>query len=97
MKTVSRISDIPKGEYYVAMEQVVTNIPGDERSRTNPGHGYPASTEYSMRFVVFESEDEMKGYVKEKQDRSYGNRNDYKILYVKVPTITTKVEVGVSL
>jgi len=30
---------------FIIIEQVSVYIPGDERSRTHPGHGYPATTE----------------------------------------------------
>ena len=37
--------------YAVIVERSVY-IPGDERSRTNPGHGYPATTEYFQNSLV---------------------------------------------
>lgn len=40
-------SDIPNGPHYAIMiiRKVSVSIPGDLRSQTHPGHGYPASTE----------------------------------------------------
>jgi hypothetical protein len=52
MKPVQQISDIPQGEHYVIVEIASVDIPGDERSRTNPGHGYPAHTEHYTRMRV---------------------------------------------
>lgn len=47
MKTASSPSDIPEGHHFaiVLFKQSSVHIPGDERSRTNPGHGYPERTE----------------------------------------------------
>lgn len=44
MKYVRQLSDIPKEPHYVIVKIGSVHIPGDERSRTNPGHGYPART-----------------------------------------------------
>jgi hypothetical protein len=45
---------------------VITNTSvhheGDERSRTNPGHGYPAYTENITTFKTFKDEDDMLRY-----------------------------------
>ena len=39
-------SDFPDdGELFAILTPRSISIPGDERSRTNPGHGYPAHTE----------------------------------------------------
>lgn len=46
MMQVHGPSDVPKGPHYVALvfKQHTYTIPGDERSQTHPGHGYPEST-----------------------------------------------------
>jgi hypothetical protein len=43
-KYVKRPSDIPSVEHWAIITGSSILIPGDERSRTNPGHGYPEST-----------------------------------------------------
>lgn len=53
-------SDIPKKEHWAILDFVTVHIPGDERSRTNPGHGYPASERHacqSDRFVALKVSD----------------------------------------
>lgn len=44
---VVKPSDIPDNSHFSVMvyETSSYTIPGDERSRTNPGHGYPEHTE----------------------------------------------------
>lgn len=37
-------------------------IPGDERSRTNPGHGYPERTEVVQKVKFFDTEAELLGW-----------------------------------
>lgn len=46
MKYVRKLSDIPKEPHYVIVKIGSVHIPGDERSRTHPGHGYGERTEH---------------------------------------------------
>ena len=49
-------------KYAVIVERSVY-IPGDERSRTNPGHGYPATTEYFQNVITFDTEQQLKAWI----------------------------------
>ncbi len=53
MKKVKGPTDVPKGRHYVVLiyKTDSVTIPGDERSRTHPGHGYP---EHTQEFTTFE-------------------------------------------
>lgn len=44
-KFCDKPSDIPDGHHYAIIEFRKIHVPGDERSRTNPGHGCPAHDE----------------------------------------------------
>jgi len=46
MNYVIKLSDIPKTAHYVIIKMDSVFIPGDERSRQAPGHGYPEHTKY---------------------------------------------------
>jgi hypothetical protein len=43
--------DVPVDHYAIIVFDTIY-IPGDERSRTNPGHGYPESTENRANYYV---------------------------------------------
>jgi hypothetical protein len=47
MRRVKGPGDVPEGPHYAVLiyDKKSVHIPGDERSRTNPGHGYPEHTE----------------------------------------------------
>ena len=60
MKTVTSEENMPKGEHYAILEFYSIHIPGDERSKTNPGHGYPAHSEPGARYLATENEQEWK-------------------------------------
>jgi hypothetical protein len=57
MKYAKYSSEIPTTEHYVILTFDSIYIPGDERSRTNPGHGYPESTERVVNYIVFEDKE----------------------------------------
>lgn len=53
MKQVHKASDVPHQPHYAVLVYKTGTVhhEGDERSRTNPGHGYPA---YSEEINMFE-------------------------------------------
>ena len=60
-KFVSTLKDIPDTECWVIVSETSVHIPGDERSRTAPGHGYPEHTDnYVTVYEVFTNEEEFK-------------------------------------
>jgi hypothetical protein len=91
---VGKVDDLPAGEHFVILELGSISIPGDERSRTHPGHGYPAHTETTVKYIVFNSreawETEIKRRVEEK-DR-YGRDN-----WVPLLCRRAKIDVNVNV
>lgn len=47
------LSDIPDGPHWAIIQVRSITIPGDERSRTAPGHGYPEHTESVISYRAF--------------------------------------------
>lgn len=60
------MSKIPQHQHFAALVFGSITIPGDERSRTNPGHGYPESTEQTIEYVPFTSKLEMERWVSQR-------------------------------
>ena len=60
--------DIPRTKHYAIISETSTSVyhEGDERSRTNPGHGYPAYTETikSIQYEVCKTLEEVEALVK---------------------------------
>lgn len=46
-KRITETSEISLQKSYLILKPKTVRIPGDERSRTNPGHGHPAETKHS--------------------------------------------------
>lgn len=96
-KTVQKPDDIPVGKHWAILTFGSITIPGDERSRTNPGHGYPESTQTTTTYTWYETEADWLAEIERKEaPRSYGRRDDYIALIVDRPAITTKVQVRVG-
>lgn len=64
MKKINNAQDFPSAKHYAIIIFDVKHIhhEGDERSRTNPGHGYPAYTETvnNFQYLSFDHNDEGK-------------------------------------
>ena len=56
---------------YILVTQKSRHIEGDERSRTNPGHGFPAHTENYQVVEEIENDEELMKKVKRLRE-SYG-------------------------
>lgn len=54
-----RPTEVPNDLHYaiIIFDSTSVFIPGDERSRTNPGHGYPERTENYNTFQYFYTKD----------------------------------------
>jgi hypothetical protein len=46
-------AEVPTQEHWAIITSDSVHIPGDERSRTAPGHGYPAHTTKFISYEVF--------------------------------------------
>jgi hypothetical protein len=56
---------IPGTKHYAIILEIGTYVPGDLRSQTNPGHGYPAETVYSLNYLPYTNKEEWEEKIKE--------------------------------
>lgn len=77
---------------WAIVENSSVYIPGDERSRTNPGHGYPEHTVTYDSYKEFDNYDKFVETVTQKHLRG----EKFKILSVEEMQVSTKVEVKAS-
>ncbi len=65
---------------------------GDERSRTNPGHGYPPHWETinTVNYYQFDNEDELKAWI-----ASNKNKNNYVV--ISAQKLEVKQEIKISI
>lgn len=83
------LSDFPDERSYVIATPQSVHIPGDERSRTAPGHGYPSSTHYYLDFQVFENKEEWETAVA----HIAGTQKSYRAFVLNPATVTTTITV----
>lgn len=92
-KFISSIQDVPNEEHYVVLEGKSTYVPGDERSRTNPGHGYPAETIHSLSYNLV-SESRLQAYIESLIQQKKVPNVDFKVIKatpVEVKTVVTVI------
>lgn len=88
-KWITKPGEVPAQPHFAIFESNSVHIPGDERSRQYPGHGYPASTEYFLSYIAFDTKDEWEADIQERTNRKNGNA------FVAVHIIPAKVETKV--
>lgn len=86
------MSNIPSVPHYAIITFSSVTIPGDERSRTNPGHGYPEHTEETINYQAFLEKEKWETEVIRLTNSKYSSGN-FRALKVTPATITTKVNV----
>ena len=94
-KYVHQASDIPTEHHWAIITSSSIYIPGDERSRTNPGHGYPAENQRIVEYEAYLTEEKWIEAIEELESKAF--RESYIALEVhpaKIKStlnITTKV------
>lgn len=104
MHKATKPSDIPSKPHFAIIRFNTTSvhIPGDERSRTNPGHGYPERTEtYSTNeyYYTFERQtwvEEIQAIEKRNSNRSYDKDLYAAIEVASKASVEINVVVGVK-
>jgi hypothetical protein len=86
------ISSIPTEQHFAVIREESVYIPGDERSRTHPGHGYPASTE---TYVVYEAFQEQAAWERRIADLT-SRRERFRAISAAPAKVSTSVSVTVS-
>jgi hypothetical protein len=94
MKYCNTKTDVPAGEHYAIVEFSTIHIPGDERSRQFPGHGYPATSEPISRYVAFTDRAEWEAEISSRMKSTYSGKN---FIALKVSPVTIETEIVIKL
>lgn len=96
MDYITEQDKFPKTEHFAALVFDSIYIPGDERSRTNPGHGYPESRESIVKYITFKDKEEMTKWVTDRENPRFGSpQKNYKVISSKPLSVSVKVDVSV--
>lgn len=89
-KWVHSPEDIPEEDIqYAIIVFGSISIPGDERSRTNPGHGYGAHTEQKIDFILFENKAVWEKEIRERTEDHDDYYQWFPIMFRKAKVSTT--------
>lgn len=89
---VTRKADMPEGSHYAILVFRSMHIPGDERSRTNPGHGYPERTEHVVEYQAYLDRAMWEEGIRALEARYPSVQ--YSALIVTVPKVRTQIVIG---
>lgn len=68
---VATLASMPSGAHWAILRFSRITIPGDERSRQAPGHGYPEHTEDVVGYQAFDSEAEFTAAIEQAARSQY--------------------------
>jgi len=86
------VDEIPDEEFFAILYPESTTIPGDERSRTNPGYGYPEHTVRNWSIEVHATREKWEAEIV----RLETNKTKYKAIRAIPAKITTTLTVNVK-
>lgn len=91
---MSQKSDVPQTPHYVIIVFSSIYIQGDERSKTCPGHGYPASNQPTAEYISYGND--VESWKKEIQRKTeYGDEN-FVAFKANPASITREVKINVK-
>lgn len=92
MKHVSKYQDLPRGDSFCAIKNTTTYTPGDERSRTHPGHGYPESWDPTIEMISFGSSDDLSTWA----SKNLGDLSKYRFFKMVPMRVEPTFTIGVT-
>lgn len=93
---VSSLDKLPKSTHFALITTEQEYHGGDERSRTNPGHGYPAYTSTVINYQAFDTRQDLLAEVEKLERPRYGNRTPYVVIEAKPMTVKTNLQISVD-
>ena len=96
MKYCKSPTEIPKIPHFAIVEFSQVHHEGDERSRTNPGHGYPAYSETVCQYISFDSKTAWEQEISKRMQSKYGRKDDFVAITATQAQITTQTIVNVK-
>ena len=86
---VHREEHMPKEYHWAILRYTSICIPGDEPSRTNPGHGYPEENQPVVEYEAFLTEEKWLERIKQLKE----HQDTFTAMEVRPATVETRIEV----
>ena len=81
---------------YAVVCTQITHVPGDERSRTNPGHGYPEHNVQHEVFKEFDSKEEWEKWIEDAENPQFGQKKQYRAFVCIPAEVETTVHINIT-
>lgn len=94
-RLVNKETGVPSVPHWAILWFTTIHISGDERSVSNPGHGYPAHNETSVNYYVFTNREDWETEIQRLEKGKYTER--FRAMYVCPASISTEVNVSVEI
>ena len=95
---VQSLDKLPAGAHWVIFEGGSVHVEGDERSRTAPGHGYPAHTVSYLTYVAYTEEKHWLAEIEKREKaKPTWHREEYRAFKVYPAEIKRSVGVRVEV
>lgn len=89
------VSELPNESFFAIITESSEYVEGDERSKTHPGHGYPA---YTLRYLNMEVFPNRTAWEKEiKRLSAFKQPSNFKAVYITPAVVKTEVSVNISV
>lgn len=92
---VTQPSDIPLGESYAIAHFSSITIPGDERSKTHPGHGYPEYSQNTTDLRIYKDKTAWEAEITRLTNNRYSSSN-WAALILRRPNINSTVTITID-
>lgn len=80
--------------FFAVIYDTSVTIPGDERSRSHPGHGYPEHTVVTREIKQFPNEKEFRNWIFNEEARTH--KRKYQAVKCIPIEVTTKIEIKIG-
>ncbi len=90
------VEELPDDEFFAILYPDSVTIPGDERSRTNPGHGYPQHTVDHWRMEVYATKESWEAEIIRLEKQTGYNKQKFKAIRAIPAKIITEVRVEIQ-
>lgn len=91
-----KVDELPPGEFYAILKPTSTTVPGDERSRTYPGHGYPEHSVDSWDIEVFTDHTAWEAEIRRLSAQTGYFREPFKAVIMKPVSVRTQIMIDIE-
>ena len=80
---------------YGIIDKTTQHIPGDERSRTHPGHGYGEHTITTTRITEYKDKGEWERAIERKMKPTFGSPEKFRAIVYREVDVSTTVNIHI--